>query len=130
PWFPFFPPAPHGATDDELLQTHRPAMLYSPGIFKPIDPWLYARVLVREIRAMSHQCRPDLIDAHYEWPDGPAAAIAARALGIPFAITLRGKIVSQSRHAIRRRQMRTMLRAASVRIAVSRDLALRAARLM
>ncbi len=81
------------------------------------------------MRSLTNGRRPDLLDAHFEWPDGPAAVRAGRQLGLPVVVTLRGKIVSHSRYRLRRAQMRQMLRQADARIAVSRDLADQAAAL-
>jgi len=65
----------------------------------------------------------DLIDAHFVYPDGVGAWLAGRQLGIPVVVTVRGKIVSLSRRAIRRLQIRAMLRSVDARIAVSESLA-------
>lgn len=134
PWFPGLvqPDDDVEATtgDAETVSRSRhPRMFYLPRVAKLSDPWFFARTLVSELRQRSADRQPDLIDAHFEWPDGVGAMLAARRLGLPFAITLRGKIVSQSRHTIRRMLMRQMLRAAAVRIAVSGDLARRAEQL-
>jgi glycosyltransferase involved in cell wall biosynthesis len=49
-----------------------------------------ARQLVRELAAE----RPVVLDAHYLWPDGVAASILARELGIPYVLTARGTDVN------------------------------------
>ena len=36
--------------------------------------------------------KPEILDAHFVWPDGVAIARLARELGIPYVITLRGKL--------------------------------------
>lgn len=123
PWFPLRPVASPLPLAGELLATCRPRMFYLPGVLKPTDPWFYARLLTREIRRMPPSRRPQLIDAHYEWPDGVAAVRAGRALGLPVVVTLRGKLASLGRHPMRRAQVVDMLRRADALIAVSRDLA-------
>jgi glycosyltransferase involved in cell wall biosynthesis len=125
-WFPGRR-MPRGSPGDDRLVTMRPTMFYVPGVLKHCDPLFYARVLERSIQGMADAFRPDLIDAHYVWPDGVAAARVAQRMGLPLAITVRGKIVSHGRYPARVRQMRDALRRADVRIAVSADLAERAA---
>lgn len=126
PWFPLRPAASPLPVPGELLETRRPRMFYLPGVLKPTDPWFYARLLSREIRRMPRRRRPNLIDAHYEWPDGVAAVRAGRALGLPVIVTLRGKLASLGHHPMRRAQVVDMLRRADALIAVSRDLAAKA----
>lgn len=65
------------------LRLHRPR--YSP---RPVrrQPEATARAVLPIARAF----RPDVIDAEFFWPDGPAAMHLARALGIPFSVKARG----------------------------------------
>ncbi|MBW0007564.1 MAG: glycosyltransferase [Sphingomonas sp.] len=67
----------------EGLRVHRPR--YSP---RPVrrQPEAIARAVLPIARAF----RPDVIDAQFFWPDGPAAMHLARALGVPFSIKARG----------------------------------------
>jgi len=131
PWFPGIRSDDGGKwTDRETFPPERrPRMFYLPGILKWSDPHFFSRVLDRELRGLMARRRPDLLDVHFEWPDAVGAARSARRLAVPFVVTLRGKIVSQSRHPLRRRMMRRMLRAADACIAVSNDLAQRAVQL-
>ena len=85
-----------------------------------VDGVAYAATLSRAIRAASPP--PDLIDAHFEYPDGVGAWLAGKRYGIPVCVTVRGKIVSLSRRALRRLQIAAMLRGVDGRIAVSRSL--------
>jgi len=65
----------------------------------------------------------DLIDAHYFYPDGVAAALLAKWFGKPFVITARGSDVNLiSRYAIPRRLMCWAARQAKISIAVSKAL--------
>lgn len=45
---------------------------------------------LRTVAAIHREWRIDLLDAHYVYPDGMAAALLARRLGIPFTISARG----------------------------------------
>jgi glycosyltransferase involved in cell wall biosynthesis len=76
--------------------------------------------LRREIRAGRDF---DLIDAHYFYPDGVAAALLGRALGRPVVITARGSdLYLIARHAIPRRWIRWAAGRAAGLVAVSSGL--------
>lgn len=128
PWFPILAPAVFDlreAADAAHAGVAYVRMFYLPGALKRLDAGFFGRALERGMPA--HDV--DLIDAHFEYPDGVGAWEVARRRGIPFICTLRGKLLSQAEYASRRRQMVSMLRSASALIAVSRDLANRAQQL-
>ena len=102
-----------------------PRMFSVPVLSWACDGLAYARSLTRAIVEEQQRTgqRFDLIDAHFEYPDGVGAWLAGRRLGIPVAVTVRGKIVSLSCRAVRRMQIAAMLRGVDARIAVSRSLA-------
>jgi teichuronic acid biosynthesis glycosyltransferase TuaC len=65
----------------------------------------------------------DLIDAHYYYPDGVAAALLAGWLGKPFVVTARGSDLEQiAHHPLPRRMMQWAARRARASIGVSRSL--------
>ena len=45
---------------------------------------------LRSVAAVHREWKIDLLDAHYVYPDGMAAALLARHLGVPFTISARG----------------------------------------
>lgn len=96
PWFPGITArrADPGPEQDswEGLDVHRPRFFYFPGVLKNLDSRFYARGVRQWLRAFSGKWKPHLLDAHFLWPDGVAVASLARDLGLPYAITLRGKI--------------------------------------
>lgn len=113
------------ADRQQPLSATYPKMLSVPVLGWAADGWAYARCLESVIRAEggSDGAGVDLIDAHFEYPDGVGAWLVGRRLGIPVIVTARGKIVSLSRRAIRRLQIGAMLRGVDGIIAVSRSLA-------
>jgi len=125
PWFPLLRPmrAATGIDPSELPPTLRPRMFYLPGIAKRLDADSYAHSLMALILARAAGGLPDLIDAHFEWPDAVGAWSVAQRLGIPFVFTLRGKLGSASRNGAKRRAMRAMLLGAHGIISVSKALA-------
>jgi teichuronic acid biosynthesis glycosyltransferase TuaC len=64
----------------------------------------------------------DLIDAHFGYPDGIAAALLAARMRRPFTVTLRGNETMHGRYRFRRMAMRWALRRAARVIAVSEAL--------
>ncbi len=104
---------------------HYPRMLSAPVLGWATDGLAFAHALTRFVHhAQTHgQGNFDLIDAHFVYPDGVGAWLAGRKLGIPVAVTVRGKIVSLSRRTLRRWQIHLMLRGVAARIAVSESLA-------
>ena len=100
PWFPFtndafgryatFARVPRHAERHGIPVIH-PRFPVIPKIGMSISPFfLYQamRKAVRRLMADGH--RFDLIDAHYMYPDGVAAAWLARDVGLPYVLTGRG----------------------------------------
>jgi glycosyltransferase involved in cell wall biosynthesis len=73
------------------LTIRHPRYGHLPKFGMGLQPWSMFRALRREfevLRRAGH--RFDLIDAHYFYPDGVAAARLARAVGLPYVVTARG----------------------------------------
>lgn len=100
PWFPFtgkwagrygvFARAPKQETRHGIRIVH-PRYLTLPVIgtyIAPLTIYLAGRSAVRRLRKSGLEF--DLIDAHYVYPDGVAAALLSRAMGRPLTITARG----------------------------------------
>lgn len=101
-----------------------PRFLMLPGISGPINPALIAASVLPHARRLHAETPFDLVDAQFFYPDGPAAARVARALGIPLAIKARGSDIHLwGGKALARRQMLAAARQASALLAVSGALA-------
>lgn len=74
----------HGITIDH------PRYLVVPKVGMTFAPSLMAQAVEPIIRSIQREFPFDLIDAHYFYPDGIAAATIAQRLGVPFTITARG----------------------------------------
>ena len=86
----------------------------------PLLLFLAALPVLRRLQASQDF---DLIDAHYFYPDGIAAALIGRALGKPVTITARGTDINLiPQHALPRRMIRWAGRQAAGMIAVSEAL--------
>jgi len=110
-------PAP---TEDHAgLPVHYPRFLYVPGILKSMDARLYARGLRGWLREYLRKRPVDLLDAHFIWPDGVGVYRLARASGIPYSITLRGKIYPCLESRSMTRQCAEALRHAAAVISVN-----------
>jgi len=100
PWFPFRAPAfgpyasfastPRRSSRDGLAVTH-PRYLMLPKVGVAFQPDSMARAAAADIaRWRDEGWEPDIIDAHYLYPDGVAAALLADRLQLPFVVTARG----------------------------------------
>lgn len=106
PWFPlqgwlrrFKPGFRPGAPRHETQQGHDvwfPRFFSLPGLLKRFDGWFMALGARSRLAQLKREGRLDLIDAHFGYPDGLAATLLGRWLGVPVTITLRG---TETRHA-------------------------------
>jgi len=94
PFFPIVRPLPDWSLvparlEGDLKIVHAP-MFYIPGLLKSLDGlWLYRAVMSR-LSHLKGSGSVDVVDAHFGYPEGVGALIAARRLGIPITVTLRG----------------------------------------
>ena len=106
------------------IEVLHPRFFVPPKIGMNISPFMLALGALpafRELRRTGFDF--DLIDSHYLYPDGVAAALLAKILDVPFVVTARGSDVTlMPRFAIPRRLIGWTVRRASACIAVSRAL--------
>lgn len=104
PWFPstnpryghyaVFARVPRNETRHGIDVDH-PRYLALPKVGMSAAPMLLAAGAQRSVNGMMRRGYvPDIIDAHYFYPDGVAAAIVAKRLGKPVVITARGSDVN------------------------------------
>jgi glycosyltransferase involved in cell wall biosynthesis len=75
---------------ERRVEVHRPTFRLIPRFGGRWNPALIARAALPLARRL-HAERPfDLVDTQFFWPDGPAAARIAGALGLPLSIKARG----------------------------------------
>lgn len=114
-----------GAPAHELQQGFDvwfPRFLSVPGTLKGLDGLLMALGAFPRMQQLKRAGRLDLIDAHFAYPDGYAATLLGRWLGVPVTITLRG---TESRHvkdAVFRPRLTVALQRATQVFAVSDSL--------
>jgi teichuronic acid biosynthesis glycosyltransferase TuaC len=89
------------------LQIYHPRFSYLPAIGWRWTPQAMAGAVLRALQVLQTQgYAPDVIDAHYFYPDGVAAMQVAQVLGKPFMCTARGSDITfwpklpKARHAI------------------------------
>jgi len=111
------------------LKVHRPRFFCVPGLFKNHDGRLYARGLRTWLARLVETWSPDVLDAHFVWPDGVGVSLLARQLGLPYAITLRGKLYPCLKVTSQTRQCAEALAGAGAVLCVSSHLAETARRL-
>ena len=94
-----------------------------PKIFKSLD-FRFMAWSSRKVFQQALAFRPDLVHAHYAYPDGAAAAVLAARAGLPLVITCHGSDINMlARSPSRRRPIAWGLRQAASVVAVSHDLA-------
>lgn len=122
PWFPgqglirrwrphFRLPAARRETQQDIA-VYLPRYVSLPGVAKSLDGLLMALGCLPLLRQLKKDVGFDLIDAHFGYPDGYAAGLLGRWLGVPVTVTLRGSESRQAQTpALRRRLAATIVRA-------------------
>jgi glycosyltransferase involved in cell wall biosynthesis len=100
PWFPFqgfirlfrphFRPIPPYREIQDGIEVLHPRFFSVPGLFKSLDGLFLALCALPLLRRLQHEGHCDIIDSHFAYPEGYAASLLGRWLGLPFTITLRG----------------------------------------
>jgi teichuronic acid biosynthesis glycosyltransferase TuaC len=104
------------------FRIYHPKVLCLPRYAKWTDGALYAASLLPFLLRLRRRFPFDLIDAHFAYPDGVAAALLAGLLSVPVVITLRGSIVRLRHYPLHRPQIGWALRRAARVLAVSQSL--------
>jgi len=102
-----------------------PRFAVLPGVLKGWDASLLYREAMAQVRGAIGSA-PDLVDSHYAYPDGAAAAMLAKSLGVPYVVTVRGSDLEVLARGGRREAIGRTLRGARAVVAVSRSLERRA----
>lgn len=105
------------------LTVHHPPFFCVPRYGKWCDGAFEAASLVPFLARLRREFPFDLIDAHFAYPDGVAAAILGRLFDRPVVITLRGSIVRLATYPLHRPQIRRALLSARRVLSVSESLA-------
>lgn len=132
PWFPMQgllrrlkPGSRPGAPRHELQQSRDvwfPRFLSFPGVLKRLDGWCMALGAWPRLRALQRAGRLDVLDAHFGYPDGYAAAQLGRWLKVPVTITMRGTEVRHAQDPVLRPLLARALHRADRVFAVSESL--------
>lgn len=106
---------------DGSLEVLHPRWQYLPNA-GPLTALLMALQLFFHFARLRRAFKFDVIDAHFAFPEGIAAALLSRLLNSPYTITVRGSEIEHSKRFFRGRAIRWALRSASHVIAVSNRL--------
>lgn len=96
-WRPHFRPGAPEYEQQQGFDVWYPRFFSVPSVLKRLDGLAMAMGAYPRLRALKRARRLDLIDAHFGYPDGYAAVLLGRWLGVPVTITLRG---TEARHAV------------------------------
>ena len=106
---------------DEGLDVFHPRWLYPP-LGTPANIFcLFFRVLALAVR-IRKEFPFQVVDSHFGYPEGVAAAMLAAVFGCPFTITMRGNEIKFAEYRLRRFFLRWALRRAARVITVSEEL--------
>lgn len=106
------------------VTVHHPRFTLIPGLSGPINPTLIAHAILPLAKRLHAENPFDMVDAQFFYPDGPAAAKVARALGLPLAIKARGSDIHLwGERPLARRQILAAANQAQAILSVSRALA-------
>jgi glycosyltransferase involved in cell wall biosynthesis len=121
-WRPGFRAGAPAYEQQQGVDVWFPRFFSVPGFLKGLDGLTMAMGAWPRLRRLKREGRLDLIDAHFAYPDGYAAALLGRWLSVPLTITLRG---TEARHVLDPRlkgKVRMALERASRVFAVSQSL--------
>lgn len=80
------------------VQVYRPAFPILPRVGARWAARSMAAALLPQLRDIRGRFPFDLINAEFFWPDGPAAMLLGRSLGLPFSVTARGSDIQYWMH--------------------------------
>ncbi|KPH58911.1 MULTISPECIES: glycosyltransferase [Novosphingobium] len=110
-------------SDASGFEVHYPKFTLIPKIGGDSNPGRIATAVLPLVRRLHAEKPFDLVDAQFFFPDGPAAAIVARELGLPLTIKSRGADIHYwGQRPAALKQMRQAAHQAAGMLAVSRAL--------
>jgi len=106
------------------IDVYHPNYLVIPKVGMSITPPLLALTGLKEIKKLiKGGFKPDVIDAHYVYPDGVAAALIGKWLKIPVTITARGSDINVlPQYVLPRKMIQWATKKAAMNITVSHAL--------
>ncbi len=139
PWFPFqglirkfkphFRPEAPREEEQQGFKVYHPRFFSIPGLLKFMDGLFMALGSYTLMVRLKREFHFNVIDAHFAYPDGYAAAVLKRWLGVKATITLRGTEVPHSKTKLRRLLLIKALKEADQIFSVSNSLKQHAIRL-
>lgn len=121
-WKPSYRPLPAKMEEQGGFRVFYPRFLSLPVLFRTLDGLSMAFCSRRLLRRLKEEEGFNLIDAHFAYPDGYAAARLGCWLKLPVAVTLRGTEVPMAKSPPRRRRMLEALAGAQRVFAVADSL--------
>jgi len=114
-WKPHFRPDTTPRESQQGIEVLHPTFFSVPGAFKQLDGLFMALGSYLTLKKLQRAGKLDILDAHFAYPDGYAATLLGKWLGVPVTITLRGTELPHSKNAkLRPLLVRALTRAARV----------------
>lgn len=89
-FFPRYRPVHPRKEQQQGITVYFPRFFALPAVARWLDGWSMAWSARAILRHLSNSGKINVIDSHFAYPDGFAAAYLGKALGLPVTITLRG----------------------------------------
>ncbi len=121
-WRPHFRPGAPLHEVQQGVEVYHPRFFSVPGWFKSLDGYFMALGSRGLFKRLQRKQGVHVIDAHFAYPDGYAASLLGRWLGLPYTITLRGTEVPHSCEPRKRRRMLAAIRDAARVFSVAESL--------
>lgn len=114
-WKPHFRPDTTPRESQQGIDILHPTFFSVPGVFKQWDGVFMALGSYLTLKKLQRAGKLDILDAHFAYPDGYAATLLGKWLGVPVTITLRGTELPHSKNAkLRPLLVRALARATRV----------------
>ncbi|MHB1246447.1 MAG: glycosyltransferase [Sulfuriferula sp.] len=114
-WKPHFRPDTTPRESQQGIDVLHPTFFSVPGAFKQWDGVFMALGSYLTLKKLQRAGKLDILDAHFAYPDGYAATLLGKWLGVPVTITLRGTELPHSKNAkLRPLLVRALARATRV----------------
>ncbi len=98
-WKPHFRPDTTPRESQQGFEVLHPTFFSVPGAFKQLDGLFMALGSYLTLKKLQRAGKLDILDAHFAYPDGYAATLLGKWLGVPVTITLRGTELPHSKNA-------------------------------
>ena len=105
------------------ISVYHPRYIVIPKMLRSLTGWLFYRGVRKLLKQLAEDGKADVISAHWVYPDGFGAVLAAKELGRPVAVHALGCDINEyTRFRLRRKMITSALTDSNVNIVKSQEL--------